>query len=253
MRAVILVAIVLAAAPALADDRAHAKKLYEQGLAHYNAAEYADAIAAWKQAYQIEPSPILLFNIGQAYRLSGDCAQARTYYDNYTHAAPDAPNRDELEHARALCKPATVEPAPPPLPPVVESKPPPPPPVVETPRPVEPQPATTSPSHMQRTVGIVVGAGGVALGIAAIGFAVLSSHDSQSNNGFTGVWGSAQASTESAGQLDVTLAYTFGAVGVAAAIAGGVLFALDRGGDSEHAVSVAPIHGGAAFAWTRRF
>jgi tetratricopeptide (TPR) repeat protein len=249
MRAVILVAIVLAAAPAHADDRAHAKRLYEQGLAHYNAAEYADAIAAWKQAYQIEPSPILLFNIGQAYRLSGDCAQARTYYDNYTHEVPDAPNRDELERARALCKsqPATVESPPPPPPPVVETRPPPPT-VVETTRAIAIEP----PSHTQRTVGIVVGAGGVALGIAAISFAVLSASDSNTLNHYSGVWTSTQAETQRQGQLDNALAYTFGAVGAAAAIAGGVLFVLDRS-TGEHAVSVAPIRGGATFAWTRRF
>ncbi|HET9989953.1 MAG TPA: hypothetical protein VFQ65_15590, partial [Kofleriaceae bacterium] len=64
------------ASTAHADDRAAAKQLYDEGLRHYNVAEYPAAIVAWKQAYVLSKKPILLFNIAQAYRLAGDCKQA---------------------------------------------------------------------------------------------------------------------------------------------------------------------------------
>src|SRR5258706_10982124 len=89
-----------------ADDTLQAKQLYDVGLRHYNVAEYADAITAWKQAYLIAKKPILLFNIGQAYRLSGDCTQATTFYDSYAREAPNPSNQEELDQAIALCKTA---------------------------------------------------------------------------------------------------------------------------------------------------
>src|SRR6185503_4767722 len=87
-RLMIGLAIALATTTAYADDKAKAKQLYDEGLRHYQVAEYTQAIDAWKQAYLISKKPLLLFNIGQAYRLSGDCAQAMTFYDNYQEAEP---------------------------------------------------------------------------------------------------------------------------------------------------------------------
>src|SRR5687768_16988820 len=105
MRASILgLTILLAsAAPALANDKAKAKALYEQGLKAYNLAEYADAIKAWKEAYSLTKKPLLLFNIGQAYRLDGDCKKAMTFYDTYQREEPNPKNQDELDSALALC------------------------------------------------------------------------------------------------------------------------------------------------------
>jgi tetratricopeptide (TPR) repeat protein len=249
MRAVIFAAIVFAAAPASADDHARAKRLYEQGLAHYNAAEYAAAIASWKQAYEIGPSALLLFNLGQAYRLSGDCAQAMTFYDNYSHDAPHPSNQQELDQARALCKAQQppVDPTPVPAP-IVETTPPP---IVAPPTGVA---IATNPtrSHGKRTAGIAIGATGIAIGVAAIYFASQSADASHELDHFAGEWTKTQSDIQQRGQRDVALAYTLGAVGAAAAITGGVLFVLDRG-SSEPRVSVAPTRGGATLAWTQRF
>ena len=104
MRWMLGLCFVLAATPALADDKAKAKQLYDEGLRHYQVAEYTQAIDAWKEAYLISKKPLLLFNIGQAYRLSGDCTQAITFYDNYTEAEPNPKNQDELDQAVAACK-----------------------------------------------------------------------------------------------------------------------------------------------------
>jgi len=67
----VLVAMCLVAATAHADDgKAKAKQLYDEGLRHYNLAEYPDAIASWKESYRLSKAPLLLFNLGQAYRLA---------------------------------------------------------------------------------------------------------------------------------------------------------------------------------------
>src|SRR5262245_20667264 len=104
---IIIACVALAVSPAIADDKADkakAKQLYEEGLRHYNVAEYTEAIAAWKQAYLLSKRPLLLFNLGQAYRLSGDCGQAMRFYENYQTEEPSPKNADELEQAIALCK-----------------------------------------------------------------------------------------------------------------------------------------------------
>lgn len=77
-----------AAQPAPPDPAAEARAqaLYEQGTKHYDIAEYDEAIAAYKEAYKVLPVPLILYNIGQAYRLKGDCSNARTFYRNYLRA-----------------------------------------------------------------------------------------------------------------------------------------------------------------------
>src|ERR1044072_7869036 len=105
MRSFVLgLALVLAATPALADDKAKAKSLYDEGLRHFQVAEYTQAIDAWKQSYLISKKPLLLFNIGQAYRLSGDCKQAMTFYDSYQREEPNPKNQGELDEAIGLCQ-----------------------------------------------------------------------------------------------------------------------------------------------------
>src|SRR6185503_16193536 len=107
MRRTILGAVlVLAASTAHADDKKKAKAFYDEGLKRYNLAEYPDAIKAWKEAYLLSKKPLLLFNIGQAYRLSGDCKQAMIFYDSYQREESNPKNQDELEEALKLCKDA---------------------------------------------------------------------------------------------------------------------------------------------------
>src|SRR3954471_15303120 len=87
---IIVVAVTSSAAAESKADKARAKKLYDEGLTHYNMGEYADAITAWTESYRLSKAPLLLFNLGQAYRLSGDCTKATTFYDSYERELPDA-------------------------------------------------------------------------------------------------------------------------------------------------------------------
>ena len=118
VRAVVLAAALVlgrlaAAQPSPApDDRAkvaEAAALYDEGKRHFDIGEYAQAIASWKQSYLRSSAPLLLFNIAQAYRLSGNCAQANRFYLNYRRVENHPKNQAELDKAMARC--AGVEPA----------------------------------------------------------------------------------------------------------------------------------------------
>jgi len=70
---------------------AKARALAERGRAFHDAGDYTHAIAAFTQAYVMAPSPALLFNLAQAYRLQGDCDDAALMYERYlaTNPSPD--------------------------------------------------------------------------------------------------------------------------------------------------------------------
>ena len=66
-----------------------ARQLSDHGRALHDLGDYEQAIVAYKQAYLIAPSPGLLFNMAQAYRLEGDCVQAAGFYRRYLQTDPD--------------------------------------------------------------------------------------------------------------------------------------------------------------------
>jgi tetratricopeptide (TPR) repeat protein len=68
--------VTLAPSAAYADDAAEAQTLYQQGMDAYFAGKYADAIVAFKQAYQLDPNPIFLFNMSIAYEKAGNFDEA---------------------------------------------------------------------------------------------------------------------------------------------------------------------------------
>ncbi|HEY5937157.1 MAG TPA: hypothetical protein VIU61_21045 [Kofleriaceae bacterium] len=70
-----------------------ARVLAQQGRASHDKADYASAIAAFKEAYVIAPSPALLFNLAQAYRLQGNCDDAALMYRRYLGTNPAADGR----------------------------------------------------------------------------------------------------------------------------------------------------------------
>jgi hypothetical protein len=111
---------------------------------------------------------MLLFNIGQAYRLSGDCMSALRFYASYEREAPQLGNRDELDEARSRCDPHPTNANPPDtLATTVPSKPieivaPPPKPVVVTPPP-PPHREPVDDGAFQRHAGLGIGAAGIVL------------------------------------------------------------------------------------------
>ncbi len=85
MRVLVIIAIVVCAAPAAAQP-SEAERLYHDGQRAYDTGRFDDAVAAWEKSYQLSKLPPLLFNIAQAYRLrawSGDCTRSVDAYRRF--------------------------------------------------------------------------------------------------------------------------------------------------------------------------
>jgi tetratricopeptide (TPR) repeat protein len=83
--------------PATAQAQQQAKENYDRGVMAYNLERFDEAIAAFTRAYELDPAPILLFNIAQSRWKKGESERAVFYYRRYLEAAPDAPNRAQVE------------------------------------------------------------------------------------------------------------------------------------------------------------
>ena len=156
---VLLVALAPGAAHALQLSplqKAEMKSHYEKATRAYDLGKYQEAVDEYQKAYEIGGDPPMLYNIGQAYRLNDQPAEAIRFYRRYLQRSPNARNREDVERkitelekliderrkaAAAVTPPpvtddapATVTVAPPPVPP-------PPPLIVVPPPPPPPSPA----------------------------------------------------------------------------------------------------------------
>lgn len=216
------------------EDVQKAAALYDSGKRHFDIAEYGAAIAAWKEAYLLSSEPLLLFNIAQAHRLAGDCAQANRFYLNYKRVQPKPTNQAELDSAMAKCagvEPATGDTTPTTSTTTVQSTPP-----LSV---IEPAPSSavsmsTAPrdtvevdeGRTLRLSGIAIaGAGGVA-GVIAIVYAVRASKkaDEVSGRPEGGPWTKELEQTQTDGQSAQTRARIFGVVSALGAIGGAALW-----------------------------
>ena len=73
-----------------------ARFLADRGRQLQRDGKFAEALEAYKAAYVLAPSPGLLFNLAQAYRLNGDCDDAAWMYRRFLDTDP----RDDLRSAR---------------------------------------------------------------------------------------------------------------------------------------------------------
>jgi hypothetical protein len=96
-----------AAAPDCPKERALA--YFDAGEKYFAAGDYEHAVIEYAAAYSCRAAPAFLFNIGQGFRLLGDCGRAMKYYDEYLRLKPDAPNRTAVESGSALCLDAVKE------------------------------------------------------------------------------------------------------------------------------------------------
>lgn len=120
VRVAVLMVMLLRPGLALAEngDAQKAKQRYETGERAYRLGDFDAAVRDFKAAYQLAPVPLILYNIGQAFRLKGDGAQALFFYQQYisTGAAGDSRRvaeqriaelkaADELQRRAALSSP----------------------------------------------------------------------------------------------------------------------------------------------------
>lgn len=79
------------------EDDLRAKKMFDDATRAFNLGEFLTAVNLYRGAYKLKPEPGLLYNIAQAYRLSNDPGNAVFFYRSFLRAAPNTPNRKEVE------------------------------------------------------------------------------------------------------------------------------------------------------------
>jgi tetratricopeptide (TPR) repeat protein len=202
---------------------AKARTLAERGRAYHDAGDYAAAINAFTQAYVMAPSPALLFNLAQAYRLQGDCDDAALMYRRYLATNPSSEERTLAEshlanverciHKLALHIPVEVAPGRPavsaPADPLAAAK---------------TAPARSRRAEITRDIGagLMVG-GGVALAVA--GYYTVRAHDAATEVASAYAMGAPWrdiAPIDERGRSAASAARLFGAGG-AVGVAGGLV------------------------------
>lgn len=238
-----------------------AKRLYDEGLKHYNLGEYDAAIEKFKAAYAISSAPGLLFNIAQSYRLKKDYEQASNFYLTYLRLKPDAPNRSDVEQridemAKLLEEQKTLARMPPSgtVPPEGGSTPN----VHQAKDPnvtvnlVSPPAEHEGGGGSLTTAGYATAGAGAALVITGVVFGQMAKGAEQDLDKLStnmGTWTQAQQDKYDAGKRDNTIAVISFIAGGAAIATGATLWVLGAMKKHDAHVAVAPgKQGGATFA-----
>jgi tetratricopeptide (TPR) repeat protein len=255
-------ALALVAAPALVgakphkDVPRHAKQLAAKGRAAHAAGAYGDAILAYREAYGIAPSPSLLFNIAQAYRLAGNCHAAVQMYRRYIAEGPEQQVRSLAETHLADVERCAAAPS--------RDR------IARAPQGLMPNGDATLDATLDAT-GDVPGAGtpgrtkkriGVGLmvtGVVAFGFAgsyALDARDASltvEEAYARGVkWRDVQ-DIAADGERSATIAKTLALTGGVALVSGIVVYALGKRAERLAPVAVSSTRGGAEVSWAWRF
>lgn len=92
------VCVAALSATARAENAAEsAQQHFDRGAKLYNLGHFQEAIGDFEKAYDLDPSPIFLFNIAQSHRQLGNKERALFFYRRYLEQAPNAGNRDDVE------------------------------------------------------------------------------------------------------------------------------------------------------------
>jgi len=102
IRVVLVTCLAVTALPArvaLADTAQEkaAKRHFERGEKLFALGKFDEALEQYQKAYDAEPIPGFLFNIGQCHRNLGDYESAVFSYKKYLKLDPEAPNREQVE------------------------------------------------------------------------------------------------------------------------------------------------------------
>ncbi len=243
-------AVTLPARPARAmqltpQQKEEIKLHYQRATRAYDLQKFPEAIEEYKKAYEIGGDPPMLYNIGQAYRLNDQPAEAISFYRRYLQRSPNARNREDVERkiadqeklledrrkaAAATTPPApSVTPPPAVVPPPARTAPATPLPTIVAP----PQPPPEPPSAARAVVGwSMIGAGLVADGVAIYQGVVAKqkadqlTRDSMEGRAF-------DPDLESAGKTANLAAIVLGISGTAVAVAGAIVLITSGSGSDD--------------------
>jgi tetratricopeptide (TPR) repeat protein len=113
------ICLLLSAAAAAQDQRMQARQKFEDGRLQFSGGHYREALALFRESYQLAPYPALLFNIARCHEQLGEFHDALEAYEHYLAVNPqdaEARARAEEMRERAPSEPARlVEPSPPPV------------------------------------------------------------------------------------------------------------------------------------------
>lgn len=255
-RALALAALLVAAGSAYADNKSEpipqkARDLVDRGRAYHDAGDYPDAIAAFREAYTLAPSPGLLFNLAQAYRLAGQCDDAAWMYRRFLDTKPDPTQRALAEQhlatvercghggLRIAAMPAieTAVPEPKAAPATT---------VTGAPLAIEAH-APDHPGTRKERIGIGLAIGGGVV-LASAGYfafdAWQASNEVSAAYQKGGKW-SDVSDANGRGQRSQTMAEVLGVAGGLAVASGAIVYALGRHTEQAQHVAVVPTRGGA--------
>jgi hypothetical protein len=74
--------------PTAAFQQAEARTHFQTGVGHYQAGRYTEAIAEFQTAHRLYASPVILFNLAQAYRSDGQLSNAIATFRRYLEENP---------------------------------------------------------------------------------------------------------------------------------------------------------------------
>jgi tetratricopeptide (TPR) repeat protein len=87
---------------ASAHDRA--LQLFSDGKKAYKQGDFQTAIKDLEAAYELEPAPVLLYNLARAYEGIGELEKAVSAYERFLEAQPNAEDRGAIEARVATLK-----------------------------------------------------------------------------------------------------------------------------------------------------
>lgn len=145
-------------------DEERAATLFREAVGLFRNGDFETAAALLRRAHDLDPEPVLLFNLARALEASNRHAEAADTYARYLEDAPDAEDHAAVEtlitnlRARAEAESAAAETEPEP-----------------EPEPVVPEPTPEEPEHTGSSVGgwVLMGVGvgaalsGIPLGLSA--------------------------------------------------------------------------------------
>ena len=82
---------------------------YDRATRAYDLNKYQEAIDEYQKVYEIDGDPVMLYNIGQAYRLNDQPQESIHFYRRYLQRSPEAKNREAVEQKIAALEKIVAE------------------------------------------------------------------------------------------------------------------------------------------------